>query len=75
MGEIVNNIVLLIILTLGSTTFATRQCAAGPQFCTRNGINYQPGDSVPSLDSCNTCWCNGNVSPPAIVCTKIGCPS
>lgn len=39
--------------------------------CTYNGQSYKEGDSFPSTDGCNTCYCsNGGVS-----CTKIACPA
>ncbi|CRK96744.1 CLUMA_CG009970, isoform A [Clunio marinus] len=41
--------------------------------CTRNGIDYAIGDQVPSLGTCNTCWCDGSVSPPLIACNKLDC--
>ncbi|CRK91900.1 CLUMA_CG005520, isoform A, partial [Clunio marinus] len=63
-----NNIALLLTLAFVSTDSASLlQCVTG---CWRNNVFYQNGDQVPSLDSCNTCWCTRNL----IVCTKIYCP-
>ncbi|XP_061190289.1 BPTI/Kunitz domain-containing protein-like, partial [Saccostrea echinata] len=45
----------------------------GPQSggCFYNGRYYPLGESIPSTDGCNTCFCTGNGQ---VGCTLIGCP-
>ena len=38
--------------------------------CERDGVEYQPGDAVPSLDGCNECSCDSDGS---ISCTEEFC--
>jgi hypothetical protein len=39
--------------------------------CTYNGQTYQPGQSFPKGDGCNTCTCAADGT---VGCTKIQCP-
>ncbi|CRK91893.1 CLUMA_CG005513, isoform A [Clunio marinus] len=64
---IVHNIPLLLTLAFVSTASASLQCVSG---CWRNNVFYPIGAEVPSLDSCNTCWCTDS----GIACTEIYCP-
>lgn len=41
-----------------------------PKSCSYNGVEYKPGDSVPSLDKCNSCSCTDTGD---IACTAMAC--
>jgi len=43
-----------------------------PKSCEFGGVTYQPGESVPSIDDCNSCACDesGQVACTAVACEK-----
>ena len=42
--------------------------------CTLNGVTYDDGDSVPSLDGCNSCGCvDGQIACTLVDCANASC--
>ena len=47
------------------------ECGTGTVTCEYDGEIYNPGDSFPATDGCNTCFCSETGT---VGCTEIACP-
>lgn len=68
-GLLVALVVALLALTNGSTPICTPVEPDAP-LCEVDGELYEPGDSFPASDGCNTCSC---MSDGSVACTEMFC--